>query len=77
MQGSSNITEVASANSNLEPYILVVGNYVHVEQVFLVIDQKVVMEVKIGDLPLVVMSCTIYVTLWVALISMPFLKFSL
>ncbi len=34
MQGCSNITDVASANSNLAPYILVVGDYSQAKRIF-------------------------------------------
>lgn len=56
MQGCSNITDVASANTNLAPYILVSGDYLEAEQAFLVTDQRVIMEVNIEDIPLVLMS---------------------
>ncbi len=56
MQGCSNIIDVASANSNLAPYILVVGDYSQAKQAFLVTDQHVILEVNLVDIPLILMS---------------------
>ena len=56
MQGCSNIADIAADNSNLSPYILAVGDYKEVEQLFLVTDKKVVLKIKTEDVPLTLMS---------------------
>ncbi len=43
-------------NSNLAPYILVVGDYSQAKQAFLVTDQRVILEVNLVDIPLILMS---------------------
>ena len=61
MQGCSNIADIAADNSNLAPYILAVGDYKEVEQLFLVTDKKVVLEIKTEDVPLTLMSAFFYI----------------
>lgn len=51
-----NITEVAAKQRNLAPYILAVGYVKEATQSFLVVDQKVIMEVKTCDIPFAIMS---------------------
>lgn len=48
--------EVAATNTNLAPYILVVGDRDEAQQSFLVVDRQVVCETKTEDIPLVLMS---------------------
>ena len=56
LQGCTNVTDVAMENSNLAPYVLIIGNWEEASQAFLVVDKQVITEMKIQDVPFVLMS---------------------
>lgn len=51
-QGSSDVTAVVSDNDHLEPYILVVES----NEVYLVVDKRVVHQVEVMDIPFNLMA---------------------
>ena len=54
MQGCTNVTSIASHNSNVAPYILVAEDPL---QIFLVVDKMIVCEITTEeDIPLILMS---------------------
>ena len=58
-QDCTNVTETASCNDNLAPYVIVIGDLDDPTQAFLEVDRQVVTE----DIPLVLMSAFFIVTL--------------
>lgn len=55
-QGCTSVTEIASCNENLVPYVLIIGDLDDPTQAYLVVDRQVVTEVDIINIPLVLMS---------------------
>ena len=69
-QGCTNVTDVARCNENLTPYVLVIGDLQEPSQAFIVVDQQIVTEVNIIDIPFALLSaflCLISITLKVVI----------
>ena len=49
-QGCTSVTEIASCNDNLAPYVIIIGDLDDPTQAFLVVDRQVVTEVDIIDI---------------------------
>ena len=57
MQGATDVKKVAEENSFLEPYVIIVGSPDHYSQAFLIVDSRLIGEIKEIELvPLVLLA---------------------